>query len=168
MDKPFQMNGYNGPGASGIIRSSSPQPLGHEVMLVAKQKASLLWLLSKSFDNKIPEEFQDPYYKDHNGEERIKPLLIQLLASSELYGMALANIYAYPQYNDLNHSGVLHVLARKGIYIQDPQDTLLTASVLIQTAPIKMVSRPFLFLFLPSCYPKINLLPSTGCFLGPG
>lgn len=147
----LQMNGYNGPGASGIVRSSSPSANGHELIILAKQKASILWLLSKAFDNRIPDEFEDPYYKDHNGEDRLKPFLVQSLASAELYGMALANIYAYPSYNNMSHTGVLHVLARKGIYIQDPHDTMLTESVLIQTAPIKMVSLPFSLLFLRLC-----------------
>lgn len=136
------MNGYNGPGASGIVRSASPSPNGHDFLILAKQKSSILWLLSKAFDNNIPEELEDPYYKDHNGDDRLKPWIVQSLASAEFYGKALSNIYAHLEYQNLNHSGVLHVLARKGIYIQDPHDTILTESVLQMVAPIKMVSEP--------------------------
>ena len=35
------------------------------VFLQAKQRASIKWLLSKAYNNKIPEELVDPFYKDH-------------------------------------------------------------------------------------------------------
>lgn len=59
------------------------------------------------------------------------------LANAELYCQALANIYSDPNYHNLNNWGVLQVLARKGIYINDAH---LTETVLIQTNPIKLVS----------------------------
>lgn len=123
---PFDVNGNR--------RPSPPQ---------AKQRASILWLLSKACDNEIPPDLREPYYKDHGGEDRLKPQIVQALATGELYCLALSNIYADPNYNNLSHTGIIGVLMRKGIYVQDPQDTSLTESTLIRTNPIKMVSSCF-------------------------
>lgn len=109
------------------------------MILQAKQRSSILWLLSKSFEGSIPEDLREPFYKDHSGHDRLKAYIVQSLASAELYGRALANIYQDPNFNILSHSQVIQVLMRKGIYVQNPQDTSLTESVLLQTSPIKMV-----------------------------
>lgn len=61
------------------------------------------------------------------------------LANAELYCLALANIYADPNYHNLNHHGIIQVLTRKGIEINEPMDANLTETVLVQTAPIRMV-----------------------------
>jgi hypothetical protein len=31
----------------------------------AKQRASVKWLLSKSYNNRVPEKLREPYYRDH-------------------------------------------------------------------------------------------------------
>lgn len=119
------------------------QPINHDLdgflYLQAKQRASILWLLSKACNSDIPSELKEPYYKDHDGEDRLKPQIVHALANSELYCLVLANIYADPNYNHLNHNGIIQVLMRKGIYVTEPHDTSLTETVLVQTAPIKMV-----------------------------
>uniref|UniRef100_A0A1B6FVT7 Patronin n=1 Tax=Cuerna arida TaxID=1464854 RepID=A0A1B6FVT7_9HEMI len=101
----------------------------------AKQRASVKWLLSKAFNNRVPENIKEPFYRDHEDQEHLKPQLVHSLANAELYCQALANIYSDPNYHNLNNWGVLQVLARKGIYINDAQ---LTETVLIQTNPIKL------------------------------
>lgn len=105
----------------------------------AKQRASVLWLLSKACDSEVPADLREPYYSDRDGEDRLKPQIVQALATAELYCLALSNIYADPNYNNLSHTGIIGVLMRKGIYVQEPQDTALTESILIRTNPIKMV-----------------------------
>lgn len=125
-------------------RLSSPPPVSMHAdrcNTQAKQRASILWLLSKACDCVIPPELKEPFYKDHGGEERLKPQIQRALADGELYCLALANIYADPNYNNLNHTGILTVLMRKGIYVQEPQENALTESVLSRTNPIKMVSQ---------------------------
>ena len=131
------------PSACGLRDDSSSSTL--RTPMQAKQRASILWLLSKAFDNasippRDPSLLQEPYYRDHRGEEALKPLIVQSLANGELYCMALTNIYSDPNYNTLSHAGIISVLMRKGIYVQEPQDTCLTESILIRTNPIKMVS----------------------------
>ncbi len=104
----------------------------------AKQRASIKWLLSKAYDNKTPEELKEPFYKDHDEVDRLKPHIVHALANAELYCMALSNLYADPNFHNLNHWGVIQALARKGVYVAEPSDCSLTETVLIQTTPLKM------------------------------
>ncbi|XP_035221718.1 patronin-like, partial [Stegodyphus dumicola] len=107
-------------------------------LILAKQRASVLWLLSKAYMPKIPSELYEPCYRDHEGNDRLKPQIVHALANAELYCLALANIYADPNYHNLNHHGIIQVLTRKGIEINEPMDANLTETVLVQTAPIRM------------------------------
>ena len=75
----------------------------------------------------------------NQGVEHLKPHVVHGLASGEFYCLTLANIYADPNYSQLNHSSVIQSLARKGIYVSQPGDVALTETVLIQTTPIRMV-----------------------------
>lgn len=59
--------------------------------------------------------------------------------------MALANIYSDPNYHNQNHCGILQALARKGVYLAEPNNTQLTETILIQNSPLKMVRREGLF-----------------------
>ena len=142
--------------------SVSPAARSHVLLPVqAKQRASILWLLSKACDSVIPDDLREPYYKDHDGEDRLKPHIVQALATAELYCMALSNIYADPNYNNLNHTGIIAVLMRKGIYVQEPQDTALTESILIRTNPIKMVSIRVFFRVPSSLCPSLSPSPTA-------
>lgn len=126
-------NGHSGPDSDEGRDNSMPG------LAAAKQRASILWLLSKAC-HEVPPELQEPYYKDHDGEDRLKPTIVQAMASAEMYCLVLANIYADPAYNTLGHKDIIQVLARKGIYVNgEGRDTALTETVLVQTAPIKMV-----------------------------
>lgn len=128
--------------------------------LLSKQRASVLWLLSKAYNREIPNELRDPYYKDHEEQYRLKPQIVHGLANAELYCLALANIYADPNYHCLNHHSIIQLLIRKGIYVTKPHDTDLTETILIQTSPIRMVNLIFLvfFISLPSFFSYSSLL----------
>ena len=65
--------------------------------------------------------------------------MVHALANAELYCLALAHIYADPNYSQLNHWGVIQALARKGVYLQEPADVALTETTLIHTSPLRMV-----------------------------
>ena len=71
--------------------------------------------------------------------EHLKPHIVHALANAELYCMALSNLYADPNYHNLNHWGIIQALARKGVFVAEPADCALTETVLIQTTPLKMV-----------------------------
>ena len=105
----------------------------------ARQKASIKWLVCKAYSNKPPANILDPYYKDHQDKDRLKPAVLHSLANAELYCMSMAALYQDPNYHNLNHWGIIQALARKGICVAEPSDCSLTETVLIQTTPLKMV-----------------------------
>jgi hypothetical protein len=45
----------------------------------ARQRASIKWLVAKAYNNNPPREFVDPFYKDYNDVERLKPHLVHAL-----------------------------------------------------------------------------------------
>ncbi|XP_058802244.1 patronin isoform X4 [Phymastichus coffea] len=104
----------------------------------AKQRASVKWLLSKAYNNRVPEKLLEPYYRDHEDQEHLKPQIVHALSNAELYCLALANIYSDPNYHNQNHTGILQALARKGVYVAEPNSTALTETILIQNSPLKM------------------------------
>lgn len=104
----------------------------------AKQRASIKWLLSKAYNNKVPENIREPFYRDHEDQEHLKPQIVHSLANAELYCLGLSNIYSDPNYNNLNHWAIIQALARKGVFVSEPPDAQLTETVLIQTTPLKL------------------------------
>uniref|UniRef100_A0A0K8SS01 Short spindle protein 4 n=1 Tax=Lygus hesperus TaxID=30085 RepID=A0A0K8SS01_LYGHE len=122
-----------------------------DIVSPAKQRATVKWMLSKAFNNRVPENLQEPFYRNHEDQEHLKPQLVHLLANAELYCMALSNIYSDPNYNNLNHWGVLQALARKGDYISDPH---ITETVLIQTTPLKMSAHQVVMQAVMTLYAK--------------
>ncbi|XP_070152384.1 patronin isoform X3 [Polyergus mexicanus] len=104
----------------------------------AKQRASVKWLLSKAYNNRVPEKLREPYYRDHEEQEHLKPQIVHALSNAELYCLALANIYSDPNYHNQNHYGILQALARKGVYVAEQNNTQLTETILIQNSPLKM------------------------------
>ncbi|KAF4530993.1 hypothetical protein B566_EDAN009737, partial [Ephemera danica] len=105
----------------------------------AKQRASIKWLLSKAFNNRVPDNLREPFYRDHEGQYHLKPHIVQTLANAELYCLALGNIYADPNFHNLNHSGVVQALIRKGVNPDPPgTDCPLTETTLIQTSPLRL------------------------------
>uniref|UniRef100_A0A8D8UT09 Patronin n=1 Tax=Cacopsylla melanoneura TaxID=428564 RepID=A0A8D8UT09_9HEMI len=116
----------------------------------AKQRATVKWLLSKAYNNKVPENVKEPFYKDHENQEHLKPQLVHSFSNAELYCLALANIYTDPNYHNLNHWGILRALNNKGIY----PDKRLTETVLIQTNPLKLSAHLSVMEAIMSLYAK--------------
>ncbi|GFT30518.1 hypothetical protein TNCV_2377951 [Trichonephila clavipes] len=105
---------------------------------MAKEKSSVLWLLSKAFEGDIPNDLLEPFYRDHENIRRLKPKIVHSLANAELYCLALVNIYADPNYHNLDHQGIVQVLMRKGVQLIESREAPLTETTLVQTAPIRM------------------------------
>ncbi|XP_074066775.1 calmodulin-regulated spectrin-associated protein 1 isoform X2 [Macrotis lagotis] len=107
----------------------------------AKIAANLQWICAKAYgiDN-IPEDLKDPFYIDQYEQEHIKPPVIKLLLSSELYCRVCSLILKGDQVAALKgHQSVVQALSRKGIYVIESDDTPVTESDL-SCAPIKMSS----------------------------
>lgn len=107
----------------------------------------------------MPDDAREPFYRDVEDQEYLKPSLVHALANAELYCLALAHIYADPNYSQLNHWGVIQALARKGVYVAEPSDVALTETTLIHTSPLRMVTKLISISFILSnsiklCYPS--------------
>ncbi|XP_067294187.1 calmodulin-regulated spectrin-associated protein 1-B isoform X1 [Pseudorasbora parva] len=107
----------------------------------AKIAANLRWLFAKAFGiDHIPEDLQDPFYTDQYDQEHMKPPVIRLLLSCELYCRVCALILKGDQVASLqSHQSVIQALSRKGIYVMEADDTPVTDSDLT-CQPIKMSS----------------------------
>ncbi len=104
----------------------------------------------------IPVDLRDPFYTDQYCVEHIKPPVLSLLLSSELYcrvcGLLLKGDHA-PALG--SHHAVLQTLARRGICVREADDTPVSHDDLSST-PIKMVRFPPLTSYLKT-------VPSLQC-----
>uniref|UniRef100_UPI0037E8FF3A calmodulin-regulated spectrin-associated protein 1-B isoform X1 n=1 Tax=Semicossyphus pulcher TaxID=241346 RepID=UPI0037E8FF3A len=105
----------------------------------AKIAANLRWLFAKAYGiDHIPEDLRDPFYTDQYDQEHIKPPVIRLLLSCELYCRVCALILKTEQAASLqSHLSVIQALSRKGIYVVESDDTPVTDEDLAGV-PIKM------------------------------
>ncbi|XP_051989572.1 calmodulin-regulated spectrin-associated protein 2-like isoform X2 [Xyrauchen texanus] len=106
----------------------------------AKISCSLTWLVAKAFGSDcVPMELEDPFYRDQYDQEHVKPPVVSLLLSAELYcragSLILRSDAAKPL---LGHNAVIQALAQKGLYVTD-QERLVTERDLCKT-PIQMTS----------------------------
>ncbi|XP_074858378.1 calmodulin-regulated spectrin-associated protein 2 isoform X3 [Carettochelys insculpta] len=114
------------------------KPFDHYDFTRAKIACNLAWLVAKAFgtDN-VPEELREPFYTDQYDQEHIKPPVVSLLLSAELYcragSLILKSDAAKPL---LGHDAVIQALAQKGLYVTD-QEKLVTERDL-HKKPIQM------------------------------
>ncbi|XP_060732852.1 calmodulin-regulated spectrin-associated protein 2a isoform X7 [Tachysurus vachellii] len=85
----------------------------------AKIHSSLKWLVSKAFGpDSVPDKLKDPFYTDQYEQEHVKPPVVDLLLSAELYchagSLILKSDAAKPL---LGHDAVIQALAQKGLYV---------------------------------------------------
>ncbi|XP_049822135.1 patronin isoform X4 [Aethina tumida] len=124
---------------------------------LSKQRASMKWLLSKAFNNKVPDNLKEPFYRDHENQEHLKPAIVGALANAEIYCLALGNIYSDPNYHNLNHGSILQTLARKGVY--STTGAQLTETTLIQTNPLRMSAHMTVIEMIMQLYAKEVITP---------
>lgn len=100
---------------------------------------NLIMELFIPFIENVPEELREPFYTDQYDQEHIKPPVVNLLLSAELYcragSLILKSDAAKPL---LGHDAVIQALAQKGLYVTD-QEKLVTERDL-HKKPIQMVS----------------------------
>ncbi|XP_005170524.2 calmodulin-regulated spectrin-associated protein 2a isoform X2 [Danio rerio] len=114
------------------------KPFDHYDFNRAKIRASLTWLVAKAFGtDSVPEELNEPFYKDQYEQEHLKPPVADLLLSAELYCRAGSLILKSDAVKPLlGHDAVIQALAQKGLYVTD-QERLVTERDL-QKKPIQM------------------------------
>ncbi|XP_038589934.1 calmodulin-regulated spectrin-associated protein 1-B-like isoform X2 [Micropterus salmoides] len=107
----------------------------------AKIDANLRWLFAKAHGtDHIPTDLQDPFYTDQYEQEHIKPPIIRLLLSGELYCRVCGLILHAEQAASLqSHQSVMQALSRKGIYVLQTDNTPVS-DLDLSSAPIKMSS----------------------------
>ncbi|MCJ8741062.1 hypothetical protein PDJAM_G00066380 [Pangasius djambal] len=107
----------------------------------AKIDANLRWLFAKAYgEDHVPDDLRDPFYVDQYGVEHIKPPMLELLLSAELYSRVCAFLSLGEQSTARHtHHSVLQVLARQSIHVLEPDGTPVTHHDLI-SAPIRMSS----------------------------
>ncbi|XP_055916427.1 patronin [Eupeodes corollae] len=105
---------------------------------LARQRASVKWLLSKAFNNRVPDNLKEPFYRDNENQERLKPQITVEMGNSTLYCQTLSNLYLDPNYQSLNHCSILQTLARKGVPVRESPDMPITETILIQTNPLRI------------------------------
>ncbi|XP_048352662.1 calmodulin-regulated spectrin-associated protein 2 isoform X2 [Sphaerodactylus townsendi] len=114
------------------------KPFDHYDFGRAKIACSVAWLVAKAFGTEnVPEELREPFYTDQYDQEHIKPPVVNLLLSAELYcragSLILKSDAAKPL---LGHDAVIQALAQKGLYVTD-QEKLVTERDL-HKKPIQM------------------------------
>nr|XP_008113234.1 PREDICTED: calmodulin-regulated spectrin-associated protein 2 isoform X3 [Anolis carolinensis] len=114
------------------------KPFDHYDFPRAKIACNLAWLVAKAFGTEnVPEELREPFYTDQYDQEHIKPPVVHLLLSAELYcragSLILKSDAAKPL---LGHDAVIQALAQKGLYVTD-QEKLVTERDL-HKKPIQM------------------------------
>ncbi|XP_076836235.1 calmodulin-regulated spectrin-associated protein 1a isoform X2 [Brachyhypopomus gauderio] len=107
----------------------------------AKIDADLRWLFAKAYgEEHIPEDLRDPFYTDQYRVEHIKPPVLELLLSAELYCRVCGLLLPGDQASALaSHQCVLQTLARRGVCVREADGTPIAQDDL-SSAPIKMSS----------------------------
>ncbi|XP_068429699.1 calmodulin-regulated spectrin-associated protein 1a isoform X3 [Clinocottus analis] len=105
----------------------------------AKIDANLRWLFAKAYGiDHIPADLRNPFYTDQYEQEHIKPPIIRLLLSAELYCRVCGLVLHAEQAAALqSHQAVLQALNRKGIYVLEADNTPVS-DLDLSSASIKM------------------------------
>ncbi|XP_036972368.1 calmodulin-regulated spectrin-associated protein 1-B-like isoform X2 [Acanthopagrus latus] len=133
--------GGAGGGGGGAGMEAQVVPLELYDSARAKIDANLRWLFAKAYGiDHIPADLRDPFYTDQYEQEHIKPPILHLLLSGELYCRVCGLILHAEQAASLqSHQSVIQALSRKGIYVLQTDNTPVS-DVDLSSAPIKMSS----------------------------
>ncbi|XP_036231360.2 patronin isoform X23 [Bactrocera oleae] len=127
---------------------------GQQETRQAHHRASVKWLLAKAFNNNVPDNLREPFYTDHDNQERLKPQIVVEMGNATLYCQTLSNIYSDPNYQSLNHWSILQTLSRKGVPVAESPEMPLTETVLIQTNPLRINAHMSVIQSLMTLYAK--------------
>ncbi|XP_047426148.1 calmodulin-regulated spectrin-associated protein 1-B-like isoform X2 [Mugil cephalus] len=128
-------------GGGGGFTEAQVVPLEVYDSARAKIEANLRWLFAKAYGtDHIPADLRDPFYTDQYEQEHIKPPIIRLLLSGELYCRVCGLILHAEQAASLqSHQSVIQALSRKGIYVLEADNTPVS-DLDLGSSPIKMSS----------------------------
>ncbi|KAM9326299.1 calmodulin-regulated spectrin-associated protein 2 [Gastrophryne carolinensis] len=114
------------------------KPFDHYDFNRAKVASNLAWLVAKAYGaENVPLELKEPFYTDQYDQEHMKPPVVNLLLSADLYcragSLILKSDTAKPL---LGHDAVIQALAQRGLYVTD-REKLVTERDL-RKKPIQM------------------------------
>ncbi|XP_030598222.1 calmodulin-regulated spectrin-associated protein 1a isoform X2 [Archocentrus centrarchus] len=134
-------DGDGGGGGGGGGMEAQVVPLELYDSARAKIDANLRWLFAKAYGiDHIPADLRDPFYTDQYEQEHIKPPIIRMLQSGELYCRVCGLILHAEEAASLqSHQSVIQALSRKGIYVLETDNTPVS-DLDLSTSPIKMSS----------------------------
>ncbi|XP_006796822.1 calmodulin-regulated spectrin-associated protein 1a isoform X3 [Neolamprologus brichardi] len=126
-------------GGGGGVMEAQVVPLELYDCARAKIDANLRWLFAKAYGtDHVPADLRDPFYTDQYEQEHIKPPIIRMLQSGELYCRVCGLILHAEQAGSLqNHQSVIQALSRKGIYVLETDNTPVS-DLDLSASPIKM------------------------------
>ncbi|XP_063282182.1 calmodulin-regulated spectrin-associated protein 2 isoform X1 [Pelobates fuscus] len=114
------------------------KPFDHYDFNRAKVASNLAWLVAKAFGaENVPVELQEPFYTDQYDQEHMKPPVLNLLLSADLYcragSLILKSDTAKPL---LGHDAVIQALAQRGLYVTDGEKLVTERD--LRKKPIQM------------------------------
>ncbi|XP_030053420.1 calmodulin-regulated spectrin-associated protein 3 [Microcaecilia unicolor] len=149
------------------------KPLDQYDFSRAKILANLTWVLAKSYGaESIPEELKEPYYTDQYDQEHIKPPVIRLLLSSDIYCRVYRNMLQPSEDNAAaprDNASMLHLLSHQGLAPIDQEKMVKDED--LKQKPIKMGSHLAVIDSLMDAFAKesMNMLRAPGGIeQGPG
>uniref|UniRef100_A0A8C5QKJ1 Calmodulin regulated spectrin associated protein family member 2 n=1 Tax=Leptobrachium leishanense TaxID=445787 RepID=A0A8C5QKJ1_9ANUR len=114
------------------------KPFDHYDFSRAKVASNLAWLVAKAYGaENVPVELQEPFYTDQYDQEHMKPPVVNLLLSADLYcragSLILKSDTAKPL---LGHDAVIQALAQRGLYVTDGEKLVTERE--LRKKPIQM------------------------------
>ncbi|KAG7272787.1 hypothetical protein CRUP_017841 [Coryphaenoides rupestris] len=137
----------------------------------AKIYGNLRWLFGKAYGPDTPEDLRVLFYVDQYEQEHIKPSVLQLLLSGELYcrvcGLILKAAKTPPppppsSCSLRSHQAVIKALLRRGIHVVEADEYVSDQD--LSSAPIKMSAHITLIDALMTAYTseRVSSILSTG------
>ncbi|XP_078091032.1 calmodulin-regulated spectrin-associated protein 3 [Mustelus asterias] len=114
------------------------KPLDQYDISRAKIAGSLSWLVARSYGSEnVPDELREPFYTDQYDQEHIKPPVIRLLLSSDIYCRVCGQTLPHDEVGlPQDNVAVLQALSRKGLQVKDQEAAVTDAD--LRKKPIKM------------------------------
>ncbi|XP_069622942.1 calmodulin-regulated spectrin-associated protein 3 isoform X1 [Ranitomeya imitator] len=104
----------------------------------ARISASVSWLIYKCYGQEVPEELCSPCYTDQYEQEHVKPAVISLLLSADVYCRAYRRALPHDSSPPRDNAGLLLLLSRKGFPPVHQGEPVKTSD--LREKPIRMAA----------------------------
>ncbi|XP_041443058.1 calmodulin-regulated spectrin-associated protein 3 isoform X2 [Xenopus laevis] len=104
----------------------------------ARLSASLSWIIYRYYGQEVPAELCSPCYTDQYEQEHVKPAVITLLLSADIYCRAYRKALPHDSSPPRDNAGLLLMLARKGLAPANQGEPVKTID--LREKPIRMAA----------------------------